>query len=90
MEIAINHLSESDYHKLGISDWPIWEKEISVFEWNYEETEQFYLIEGLVQIKTEQGNFDIKPGDFVECSKGLHCKWEIKEYVKKHYHFIDE
>ena len=90
MEIEIKHLSAKEFRKLGINNWPIWEKEISVFDWTYDEKEQFYLIEGSVKIKTEDNEYNVMPGDFVTCPKGLYCDWEIEKYVKKHYHFSEE
>lgn len=88
MKLTIKQLSEDDFRKMGIYEWPIWEKEISVFDWNYDELEQFYVIEGEISIKIEDENYQIKPGDFVECPKGLKSRWEIKKAVKKHYHFV--
>ncbi len=90
MEIQIKKLSNSDISKMGISNWPIWEKEISKFEWTYDEEEQFYLIEGKVSIIAGEKEYEILPGDFVTCPKGLDCNWEIKENVKKHYQVIGE
>ena len=90
MNIEIKKLDEKDFKKLGICNWPIWEKEESTFEWIYDEKEQFYLLEGKIKIRTESSEFEINPGDFVTCPKGLNCKWDVQEYAKKHYHFIEE
>lgn len=32
--------------RLGVFDWPIWEKEISTFHWTYDAAETCYLLEG--------------------------------------------
>jgi uncharacterized cupin superfamily protein len=90
MEIVIKRLKESDYLKMGIHEWPIWEKEISVFDWSCQEKEQFYLIEGEVTIKTHEAEYKVLPGDYVICPKGLSCNWEITKYAKKHYHFVEK
>lgn len=90
MNLTIKKLSQDDFREMEIYNWPIWEKEVSKFNWSYDEKEQFYLIEGEIKIKTKDGEFDIKPGDYVECSKGLDCDWEVTSYVKKHYQFIEE
>jgi hypothetical protein len=90
MIISVKEMSEEEFHQIGIDEWPIWEKEVSVFDWSYQEKEQFYLLEGEVDIITPAGKFHVKPGDFVECPKGLDCHWEIRKYVKKHYHFVSE
>ena len=51
MNIEIKKLDEKDFQKLGICNWPIWEKEESSFEWMYDEKEQFYLLEGKIKIQ---------------------------------------
>jgi uncharacterized cupin superfamily protein len=90
MNLLIKQLSEDEFRKMGIYEWPIWEKEVSVFDWNYDEMEQFYVIEGEVSIKIDGKRYLIHQGDFVECPKGLCSQWEIKKTVKKHYHFVDK
>jgi uncharacterized cupin superfamily protein len=89
MEIKIKRITDFEFKKMGINNWPVWEKEASVFDWKYDDSEQFYLLEGKVKIKTRNKEYEVLPGDFVICPKGLRCNWEIKEYVKKHYHFSD-
>ncbi len=89
MEIKIKRITDSEFKKMGINNWPVWEKEASVFDWKYDDSEQFYLLEGKVKIKTKNKEYEVSPGDLVTCPKGLSCNWEIKEYVKKHYHFND-
>ena len=34
--------------ELGVTSWPIWTKEISVFPWTYDDTETCYFLEGEV------------------------------------------
>lgn len=88
MDIEIKKITTSEFRKRGINNWPIWEKEASAFDWNYDEQEQFYLLQGKVRIIANEKEYEVLPGDFVTCPKGLDCNWEITEYVKKHYHFI--
>jgi uncharacterized cupin superfamily protein len=87
MEIKIEKLSEEEIEKRGIRSWPVWEKEVSRFPWSYDTEEQCYLLEGEVVIETADGNFHLKPGDFVTFEQGLSCVWDIRVPVKKHYHF---
>ncbi len=89
MKIEIKNLNQVELRKLGINNWPVWEKEISVFEWDYDQMEQFYVIEGSAIIKTNGKDYHLEPGNFVTCPKGLNCKWEIIEPLKKHYLFVD-
>lgn len=86
-QVIIKTLSESEKEQLGIHKWPVWEKEISRFDYIYEETEHCYFIDGEVVIETENDVYFITAGDFVTFVAGLKCTWDIKKYVKKHYYF---
>ncbi len=85
--IQIDQLSRDALTSLGVFTWPIWEKEVSVFDWYYDTDEQCYFIEGEVDVETAEGIKTIKKGDFVTFKKGLKCKWIVKKTVKKHYYF---
>ncbi len=87
-DIEIRQLKESDIQQLGIKSWPIWEKEISRFDWAYSDTEQCFILKGDIEVTTPSGLYQIKPGDFVTFKKGLSCTWNIKDPVKKHYNFL--
>ena len=88
MKIEIRKPNRKDLEKEGIMSWPIWEKEISRFDWHYDETEECYLLEDKAVVETEDGEkVQFGKGDFVTFPKGLSCVWEIKEPVKKHYNF---
>jgi uncharacterized cupin superfamily protein len=88
MKIAIQKLSNEDLEKRGILSWPIWEKEVSRFDWFYDSTEECYLLEGKVTVETVAGEkVEFGKGDFVTFPKGLSCIWDVKEPVKKHYNF---
>ncbi len=87
-EIIIKKLSQEEIDKIGIKSWPIWEKEISRFEWYYDDIEECYILEGKVTVETENGGkVEFGKGDFVTFPKGLSCVWDIKEAVRKHYNF---
>jgi uncharacterized cupin superfamily protein len=85
--VKIEHLTPEEISRRDIRAWPVWEKEISRFPWTYDQEEQCYILEGEIIIETDQGNFYLKPGDFVTFEKGLSCLWDIRKPVKKHYHF---
>ena len=88
MKIEIRKPKMEDIEKEGVMSWPIWEKEISRFDWHYDETEECYLLEGKAVVETSDGEkVQFSKGDFVTFPKGLSCVWEIKEPVKKHYNF---
>jgi len=88
MKIKIRKPNKEDIEREGVMSWPIWEKEISRFDWHYDETEECYLLEGKAVVETDDGEkVQFGKGDFVIFPKGLSCVWEIKEPVKKHYNF---
>ena len=88
MKISIKKPSDKELETKGVLSWPIWEKEISRFDWYYDSTEECFLIEGEVVVETEDGNrVEFGKGDFVTFPKGLSCIWDIKTPVKKHYNF---
>ncbi|MBC8415966.1 MAG: cupin domain-containing protein [Candidatus Cloacimonetes bacterium] len=88
MNIKIEKLTNEQIEERGIKSWPIWEKEISRFDWYYDSMEECLLLEGKVIVESENGERVVfGKGDFVTFPKGLSCIWDIKEAVKKHYNF---
>ena len=85
--IHIKKLTTEEIEKLGVYSWEIWEKEISTFDYHYDEKEQCYFLEGEVEIEVGDQKFNIKSGDFAIFEKGLSCVWHIVKPVKKHYKF---
>jgi uncharacterized cupin superfamily protein len=46
-QITIEHNpSQERLQELGVAGWPIWEKEISTFPIDFDETETAYVLEG--------------------------------------------
>ncbi|MCM8801564.1 MAG: cupin domain-containing protein [Candidatus Omnitrophica bacterium] len=85
-KIRIEKPSEERLKKSGVFSWPIWERQISRFDWKYDTDETCYFLEGEVEVITEEGtSYRIKKGDWVEFPKGLKCVWDIKKPVRKHY-----
>ena len=88
MKVKVMKLKDEDITEMDISSWPIWEKEISRFDWFYDSTEECYLLEGEVSVETGNGEkVTFGKGDFVTFPKGLSCIWDIKKPVRKHYNF---
>lgn len=88
MEIKVQKLTEDQLKKMGVFSWPIWEKEVSKFDWHYDDIEECYFLKGKVAVESKDGKrVEFGKGDFVSFPKGLSCVWEIKEPVKKHYNF---
>ena len=88
MKIEVTKPTEDHLKGKKVLSWPIWEKEISRFDWHYGSTEECYLLEGEVVVETENGeSVQFGKGDFVTFPKGLSCVWDIKQPVRKHYNF---
>ena len=87
MKILIKKLSKQEIANKNINNWPIWTCEKSTFNWEYGEKESCLIIEGSVTIKTNYEIVNLLPGDFVIFPKGLKCKWDVIEPIKKHYTF---
>ncbi|MBF0345008.1 MAG: cupin domain-containing protein [Nitrospirae bacterium] len=87
-EIKLNKPTDKELSDMGVTRWPIWEKEVSTFDWSYDSTEMCYLLAGKVAVKTADGKIvEFGKGDFVTFPEGLSCTWEVKEPVRKHYKF---
>ena len=86
-DVIIRNLTEEEILNRGIRAWPVWSKEISEFDWFYDSGEECLILEGEITVHTDNGDYEIKAGDFVTFRKGLSCKWDVKSPVKKHYSF---
>ena len=86
-KVITERLSISEIVKRGIKNWPIWEKEPSRYDWNYDCDEECYIIEGDFNIETDEGNYHLKTGDFITFKEGLRCVWDIRRDVVMHYNF---
>ena len=67
--------------------WDIWECEVSKFDWEYNQEEHCYIIEGEVTVKGAENTVTIFPGDYVIFPKGLQCSWDVHKPIKKYYTF---
>ena len=45
-KILIEKPDEQKLEELGVGSWPIWEKEVSRFDWYYDDKETCYILEG--------------------------------------------
>ena len=87
-DIKVEKITEKELKKMGVSSWPIWEKEVSRFDWHYGQSEMCYILRGKGTAETKDGkSVSFGPGDFVTFPEGLDCVWDIKEPIRKHYSF---
>ena len=86
--IEIRKLSEGELEAMDVFSWPVWEKEVSTFDWHYDETESCYILKGRVRVEPAEGEaVEFGPGDFVVFPEGMDCVWKVSEPVRKHYRF---
>ena len=84
MKITVAKPTAAEAEAMAV--YPIWEKEASTFDWEYDEAETCLLIEGEVAVTTEDGErIEFAAGDLVVFPKGLKCVWDIRRPVRKHY-----
>ncbi|NVM44213.1 MAG: cupin domain-containing protein [Candidatus Lokiarchaeota archaeon] len=83
--------SEEELDKLGVKSWGVWEKEKSIFDWSYSDTETCYILDGEVEVTDSitGEKLEFKKGDLVQFPKGLECVWNVKKPVRKYYNFGD-
>ena len=84
----VHNPSQAELDQLGVSNWGIWEKEVSEFPWTYNEEETCYFLQGEVTV-TPDGGEPVKmgKGDLVTFPAGMSCHWDILQSVRKHYIF---
>ena len=87
MNIKIDKLTDEEVNNKGVLSWPIWECEVSEFDWEYDQQESCLLLEGDVEVKSDFETVKFGGGDFVVFPKGLKCKWKVIRPVRKHYSF---
>lgn len=88
MEVKIQKLTQDELKKMGVFNWPIWTKEVSRFDWDYDSMEECFFLEGEVELEIKDGKtLKFGKGDFVTFPKGLSCTWNVTKPVKKHYNF---
>ena len=90
-KIDIRKPNEEQLRNMNVRDWPIWEKEISTFDWHYDEKETCYILEGEVRVEPKEGSpVRFASGDLVTFPKGMDCVWKVEKPVRKHYKFGDD
>jgi uncharacterized cupin superfamily protein len=88
-KITIEHNpSEDRLEELGVAKWSIWEKEVSTFPIDFDETETAYVLEGEIIVTPAGGEpVRIVQGDLVSFHAGLDSQWEVIKPLRKHYSY---
>jgi uncharacterized protein len=85
--ITVEHNpSPAKLDAMYVEDWPIWSKEVSRFQWQYDTKEMCYILEGEAVVTSEDGqSVTIRARDLVGFPQGLRCTWEVISPIRKHY-----
>ena len=87
-KVTVEKPTKEKLDQLGIETWGRWESEVTKFDWEYDEKETFYVLEGRVNVVTDEGeDVEFGKGDLVTFPKGLKCIWNVLEPIKKVYTF---
>ncbi len=90
MSMKKKKATEDELKKLNVDSWGTWSKEVSEFDWFYDDTETFYVLDGEVEVAGEDGSkISFEKGDLVQFKKGLKCVWKVKKPIRKRYYFGD-
>ncbi|HDY84954.1 MAG TPA: DUF861 domain-containing protein [Methylophaga sp.] len=73
--------------KMGVAHWPTWQKEVSVFPWEFVTTETALIVEGECIMTPADGSAPttFKAGDLVVFPLGYKGTWEVKKTLKKRF-----
>jgi len=87
-KVIIKKPTKEELEKLDVNNWSVWECEVKRFDWEYDEKEQFYVLEGKVKVVTHDGEeVEFGKGDLVTFPQGVSCTWDVKEKIRKLYKF---
>ena len=85
-KMTVRKATENDFQLA--KNWATWNREVSVFSWEYDVTETCYILEGKAEVTDQYGNkIEFEAGDLVIFEKGLHCNWNITSPIRKKYLF---
>jgi len=85
MQVEVEKKTDDQLIAIGVFSWPVWSKEVSEFEWSYDDQERCYILEGEAVVEAYGEKFHFGAGDFVTFPVGMTCTWKILKPVRKHY-----
>ena len=57
--------TEEDLNRLDVESWGTWSKEVSEFDWSYDDTETCYILDGEVEVIISNKPIQLKKGEIV-------------------------
>ena len=87
-KVKVEKPSKEKLEQLGVDEWGEWSSDVKKFDWEYDDNETFYVLEGKVKVRTSEGEeVEFGKGDLVTFPKGVKCTWDVKEKIRKMYRF---
>ena len=87
-KVKVEKPAKDKLDRLGVNKWGKWECDVKKFDWEYDDDETFYVLEGRVKVVTDDGEeVEFGKGDLVRFPKGVKCTWDVKEKIRKLYRF---
>jgi uncharacterized protein len=84
-EILVRRPNPGELEELDVRNWEPWESPPTTFDWEYDEEETAYVLEGLVRVRTSSGEVEFAAGDLVTFPAGLKCTWTVIQPLRKVY-----
>ncbi len=85
MHPLVKKLSDREMEELDPAAWPVTTIEIARYSRHYDQTEEYLILQGEVELETDNGPMKFGPGDFVTFPEGTSCVWDVKEPVVAHH-----
>ena len=87
-KVKVERPTKEKLGQLGVDKWGEWSSDVKKFDWEYDESETFYVLEGKVKVVTSDGEeVEFGKGDLVTFPRGVKCTWDVKEKIRKVYRF---
>ncbi|MFC1624702.1 cupin domain-containing protein [Candidatus Omnitrophota bacterium] len=87
-KVKLEKPTDERLKELGVDKWSTWECDVKRFDWEYDEGETFYVLEGNVKVTTDDGEeVEFGKGDLVTFPRGVKCTWDVKKRIRKLYRF---
>ena len=88
-KIEVKKPDKQELDRLGVEHWSRWGCEVSTFDWEYDLDETAYVLQGRVKVHTDEGTVEVGRGDLVTFPRGMKCRWEVLEPIRKVFRFGD-
>ena len=84
MNILVKKPTETEKNEM--ESHPIWECDISEFDWHFDLNEICLIVEGQATVCYDGGSVSFGAGDYVVFPKDLSCVWKVSKPIKKHFY----